>query len=289
MGEASTQRRRERGSPGRTPSGAAPRPSWTPQLTPDQKDRLDQLRRQCQETGEYAAVVAFQNGLYTGFQQYFQRDTSDTPYQDFLHGTLLQYTSPKRKTLFRARLEDDQAQADALTQCLPEDLRPPALTQCCDAWEDQLWNFLRYGFYLGYRFALDTLDTANGAGASHRLVKKTLLTEFDLSLLLPLTLLDPKHPHPPAGLPPGRLGCPRRHPRRPQRRRPRLTRPPAKSPRAESSSVRGACFPIVLILSRGCPGAAPSGQGVQPDVGVPGWCCSSAGCPAPPGCCHPAT
>ncbi len=30
MGEASTQRRRERGSPGRTPSGAAPRPSWTP-------------------------------------------------------------------------------------------------------------------------------------------------------------------------------------------------------------------------------------------------------------------
>ncbi len=193
MGEASTQRRRERGLTWK--DAIWRRAQLDPQLTPDQKDRLDQLRRQCQETGEYAAVVAFQNGLYTGFQQYFQRDTSDTPYQDFLHGTLLQYTSPKRKTLFRARLEDDQAQADALTQCLPEDLRP-ALTQCCDAWEDQLWNFLRYGFYLGYRFALDTLDTANGAGASHRLVKKTLLTEFDLSLLLPLTLLDPKHPHP---------------------------------------------------------------------------------------------
>ncbi len=195
MGEASTQRRRERGLTWKDAIWRRAQAQLDPQLTPDQKDRLDQLRRQCQETGEYAAVVAFQNGLYTGFQQYFQRDTSDTPYQDFLRGTLLQYTSPKRKTLFRARLEDDQAQADALTQCLPEDLRP-ALTQCCDAWEDQLWNFLRYGFYLGYRFALDTLDTANGAGASHRLVKKTLLTEFDLSLLLPLTLLDPKHPHP---------------------------------------------------------------------------------------------
>ena len=128
MGEASTQRRRERGLTWKDAIWRRAQAQLDPQLTPDQKDRLDQLRRQCQETGEYAAVVAFQNGLYTGFQQYFQRDTSDTPYQDFLHGTLLQYTSPKRKTLFRARLEDDQAQADALTQCLPEDLRP-ALTR----------------------------------------------------------------------------------------------------------------------------------------------------------------
>ena len=118
MGEASTQRRRERGLTWKDAIWRRAQAQLDPQLTPDQKDRLDQLRRQCQETGEYAAVVAFQNGLYTGFQQYFQRDTSDTPYQDFLHGTLLQYTSPKRKTLFRARLEDDQAQADALTQCL---------------------------------------------------------------------------------------------------------------------------------------------------------------------------
>ena len=204
--------------------------------------------------------MAFQNGLYTGFQQYFQRDTSDTPYQDPLprHPAAIHQPRTTGRPSSRARLEDDQAQADALTQCLPEDLRP-ALTQCCDAWEDHLWNFLRYGFYLGYRFALDTLDTANGAGASHRLVKKTLLTEFDLSLLLPLTLLDPKHPHPQLASPvPGRLGCPRHHPRRPQRRRPRLNTPPtAKNPRAESSSVRGLVFPSFLY----CPGAV---QGQHP-------------------------
>ena len=120
MGEASTQRRRERGLTWKDAIWRRAQAQLDPQLTPDQNDRLDQLRRQCQETGEYAAVVAFQNGLYTGFQQYFQRDTSDTPYQDFLHGTLLQYTSPKRKTLFRARLEDDQAQADARDDAAPE-------------------------------------------------------------------------------------------------------------------------------------------------------------------------
>ena len=79
MGEASTQRRRERGLTWKDAIWRRAQAQLDPQLTPDQKDRLDQLRRQCQETGEYAAVVAFQNGLYTGFQQYFQRDTSDTP------------------------------------------------------------------------------------------------------------------------------------------------------------------------------------------------------------------
>ena len=128
MGEASTQRRRERGLTWKDAIWRRAQAQLDPQLTPDQKDRLDQLRRQCQETGEYAAVVAFQNGLYTGFQQYFQRDTSDTPYQDFLRGTLLQYTSPKRKTLFRARLEDDQAQADALTLRICAPPSPSAAT-----------------------------------------------------------------------------------------------------------------------------------------------------------------
>ena len=69
MGEASTQRRRERGLTWKDAIWRRAQAQLDPQLTPDQKDRLDQLRRQCQETGEYAAVVAFQNGLYTGFQQ----------------------------------------------------------------------------------------------------------------------------------------------------------------------------------------------------------------------------
>ena len=57
MGEASTQRRRERGLTWKDAIWRRAQAQLDPQLTPDQKDRLDQLRRQCQETGEYAAVV----------------------------------------------------------------------------------------------------------------------------------------------------------------------------------------------------------------------------------------
>ena len=58
MGDASTQRRRERGLTWKDAIWRRAQAQLDPPLTPDQKDRLDQLRRPCQEAGEYSAANA---------------------------------------------------------------------------------------------------------------------------------------------------------------------------------------------------------------------------------------
>ena len=57
------------------------------------------------------------------------------------------------------------------------------VTDLYSAWDNRLYGVLRYGFYLGYRYAYSILDTAVPAGGKARSVGKLLQTEHALDFL----------------------------------------------------------------------------------------------------------
>lgn len=150
-------------------------------LSGEQQAELAEVEAGGMDNLHTALCFAFPRGLFAAFQQHFagevKGDAFDTLVLDQLE------TEPRHRCgiglldwqgKWVERFEAFRAEAD--------DGAKAHLDAVLDVWDERAAGILRYGFYLGYCFALSMLEDILPAEALGRMDQHVLLTEFGLEL-----------------------------------------------------------------------------------------------------------
>ena len=143
---------------------------------------IKDLEDLCLQYAKDVVSVAFRQGNYTGFQQYFTKDTEKQPYSSFLRRreTRVPHALSVRELFAIDALEKKY---EAIEERLPEDLQSRLLDVFL-TWRERIDAVMRHSFYLGYRYAHITIEKVEcQVDPTMRIVDKKLLTEFDLGLI----------------------------------------------------------------------------------------------------------
>ena len=114
------------------------------------------LEDQCLQYAKDAVPIAFRQGHYTGFQQYFTVDTEKQPYSNFLRRR--EAKMPQALSVLELFTIDGlEKRYEAIKKQLPEDLHP-SLLDVFLTWQERIDAVMRHSFYLGYRYAHITIE-----------------------------------------------------------------------------------------------------------------------------------
>lgn len=128
-------------------------------LCPEQKKAMKHLENLCRIEAKIALHIAFERGLYAGFQPFFQRDAEPLTFERFVLDKLL--TVPEMKQFpdyYEARMKVNELETE-----LAEHLDPFSrehLTSITYAWEERSMAMLRYGYALGHQAEADVIRGA---------------------------------------------------------------------------------------------------------------------------------
>ena len=114
---------------------------------------------------KHALEFGFERGMYVGFMQYFGRDTTKTPFQEYVQKEIFNDAALKCRVGFQYEMEAVNGIMLKLEAHLSEE-NIEHLTSISVAWDSRRYGILRYAFYLGYRNALRTIEKADGIGAT---------------------------------------------------------------------------------------------------------------------------
>ena len=147
-----------------------------------QRTALLKAERLYAENNAYALRFAFPQGVYAGFEQLFASAAPEDPFETYIVKRILTYPGMALHTGYCQKREQINGRFAKVEQQFPVEDRE-LLTDLQCAWDNRLYGVLRYGFYLGYRYAYSILDTAVPAGGKARSVGKLLQTEHALDFL----------------------------------------------------------------------------------------------------------
>ena len=163
-------------------SALAERAALCTLLNEEQRAALDEAETLCTENMAYALRFAFSQGVYAGFEQLFASAAPEDPFETYIVKRILTYPGMALHTGYCQKREQINGRFAKVEQQFPVEGRE-LLTDLQCAWDNRLYGVLRYGFYLGYRYAFSILDTAVPAGGKARSVGKLLQTEHALDFL----------------------------------------------------------------------------------------------------------
>lgn len=125
---------------------------------------------------------AFPRGLFAAFQQHLTGEQAEDVFATLVLDQL--ETEPRHRC--GIGLLDWQSEWEERLETLKAEVGDDGARERLEAvlnvWNKRTVGVLRYGFYLGYCFALSMLEDILPAEALNRLNRHTLLTEFDLKL-----------------------------------------------------------------------------------------------------------
>ena len=152
-------------------------------LSSEQKVRLAKLEDYCAEAAKAGLWIAFQRGLYAGFQHFFQRDAEPLTFEELVLNRLLTVPEVMRFPEY----DHAQMQVNELETELSEQLDPFSrehLTSITYAWEERSYGLLRHGFALGHQAAAAVIQSAAPEHAAQltqagwRTAKETGMTDW---------------------------------------------------------------------------------------------------------------
>ena len=149
------------------------------ELTQEQKTALLDLEEACLKNIKYAMKFGLIRGIYVCFQQYYQKDTSDYPYHDYVQEQIL--TMPKMckcTEYYQRRTQINDLFGHLEPQIAPDSVEH--LVSIYGIWEDRLHKVLQHSFYLGYRCALSVIKAVTPFDGATRMTEKILLTEHEI-------------------------------------------------------------------------------------------------------------
>lgn len=151
-------------------------------LNEEQKTSLSKMENYCEENIKYSIKFGFTSGTFAGFQQFFVKETTKCPFEDFVTNQILvEPNMRKHADYYQRRCEFNdinftlEKQLDAINR--------EHLISIYSAWDNRLYGVLRHSFYLGYRYALSVIDCVKPIDTSLDMIGKTLLTEYELGFI----------------------------------------------------------------------------------------------------------
>lgn len=149
------------------------------ELTQEQKAALSDMEEACQKNIKYAMKFGIIRGIYVCFQQYYQKDTSDYPYHDYVQEQIL--TTPRMcdcTEYYQRRMQINDLFSNLEPQIDKDSVEH--LVSVYGIWEDRLHKVLQHSFYLGYRCALSVIKTVMPFDGATHMTEKILLTEHEI-------------------------------------------------------------------------------------------------------------
>lgn len=151
-------------------------------LTPQQKQILADLEEKHRDILRRLLPFAVQQGLCTGFQQYFSNDPLTTPLPGLVTQKVLDQTAHCTGYTWARHQATDLF--DTVYDQLPDQTAQDQWTDLDLVWEDREYILALDAFHLGYRAALRILGNCFGLDASLSMLPQVLLTEHDLGVLM---------------------------------------------------------------------------------------------------------
>lgn len=151
-------------------------------LDDNQKEGLKKIEELYNENYRCCIGFGFKKGLYSGFEQYFEEDSTKDPFEEYVHDNLL--TMPnmeKHRKYYECRTEANEI-FERIQKTLKEDDSEQMTTYFCTFGEKEL-GVLRYSFYMGYRYALDIIEEIDLLGTA-KITEKILYTEYKLGFTM---------------------------------------------------------------------------------------------------------
>lgn len=151
-------------------------------LTPQQKQILAALEEKHRDILRRLLPFAVQQGLCTGFQQYFSNEPLTTPLPGLVTQKVLDQTVHCTGYTWACQQATDLF--DTVYDQLPDQTAQDQWTDLDLVWEDREYILALDAFHLGYRAALRILGNCFGLDASISMLPQVLLTEHDLGVLM---------------------------------------------------------------------------------------------------------
>lgn len=151
-------------------------------LTPQQKQILADLKEKHMDIFRRLLPFATQQGLCTGFQQYFSNAPLATPLPGLVTKKVLDQTTHCTGYSWARQQAEDLFQT--VYDQLPDQTARDQWTDLDLVWEDREYILALDAFHLGYRAALRILENCFGLDANISMLPQILLTEHDLGILM---------------------------------------------------------------------------------------------------------
>ena len=151
-------------------------------LTTEQKAALLKAEKLCHENISYALYFSFSQGVYAGFEQFFVQEAPEDAFKNYIENQIMTIPSMKRHVGYYQKREEVNALFSQVEQQLDKETQEH-VTDLYGAWDNRLYCVLRYGFYLGFRYALSVIDSATPLGSKGKMVGKILKLEHTLGFL----------------------------------------------------------------------------------------------------------
>lgn len=152
-------------------------------LNEEQRALLEEMAELWEKSLDFVMHDAFYQGLYTGFEAQIAPEMGTRVAHERVLDRLETAEGMKQIPNFgrwRRRINELYEQLD--DQLTVRSRR--CLEIVDDVWEDRIYGLMRYGFYLGYRYALFTWKQVSPWSEDDELVKRTLMIEHELGLTL---------------------------------------------------------------------------------------------------------
>lgn len=153
-----------------------------PALTAEQKAALLEAEKLCRENISYALRFSFSQGVYAGFEQFFAQEAPEDAFDIYIENQIMTMPGMKRHVGYCQKREQVNDLFAQVEQQLDEETQAH-VTDLYSAWDNRLYGVVRYGFYLGFRYAFSTIDTATPLGSKGKRVGKILKMEHALGFL----------------------------------------------------------------------------------------------------------
>lgn len=136
----------------------------------------------CCENAKYVIKFGYERGIYACFRQYFDANASDTPFADYAEKQILRMPAMLKHSEFANRRAVINDMYEKMENAVGADVREH-IVSIETTWFDREEGVLRYGFYLGYRYALKLLYKVNGIECYTKIANMSLLVERELGLV----------------------------------------------------------------------------------------------------------
>ncbi len=151
-------------------------------LTDEQKRSLSEMESLYADNAKYALGFAFTRGIFVGFQQFFVKDTTKQPFEDFVIDQILKQPHMSRYDEYNNRQIKLNEICKTIEEQLDEANKGHLISVCC-GWEERIHGVLRHAFYMGYRYALSIIEDVAPIGATYQIIEKTLMTEYEIGFI----------------------------------------------------------------------------------------------------------
>ena len=151
-------------------------------LTEPQRSLLAESGRNCEVNWTYAVKYGFSAGMFAGFQRYFaSSEKANCTMEQLLEKSLFEAPGMERHREYHDRTIRCLEISEELEKALTEDLREHLISVDC-AWSERIHFSATHEFYLGFRVAMNIIETVMPA-TEQRLIPDTLMLEYHLGMI----------------------------------------------------------------------------------------------------------